>query len=107
MLKVEGKPYNLRYTLNAIDAIETTLGGKSILEYIGRESLPALSVLRSWFVFALTDADGASVPIEKGVDIFNKALEELGYKAVYELCATIFQKDCGFFFLPGIGDSAT
>lgn len=99
IIEHDGQSYMLKFSLDAIDKIET-VAKRSMLEIINNSGgYPKINEMRAMFVFGLLKADTQTLQSQPiAISIFNTILKEKGYQHISMLITEAIQRDCGFFF---------
>lgn len=99
LIEHDGQSYMLKFSLDAIDKIETVTK-RSILEIIHNSGgFPKVNEMRAMFVFGLLKADTQTLQSQPiAISIFNAILKEKGYNHISMLLTEAIQRDCDFFF---------
>jgi hypothetical protein len=99
MFEVEGVEYDLTFNQKKLEQIEK-IEGVSLMDILVKTNgLIGFSLLKTLFTTGLVVKDeNKAVNGQKAVDIFNKAIEEVGYSGMASAVLDKFTNDMGFLF---------
>lgn len=98
MITVGEQTYNLKYNTRTIEQVEN-LTKEPLMYLIGaNQGRLSLGHLRAYFSNALYNTEGGKISPAQGSEIFDKALDELGYIKLTQAVIVSIERDCPFFF---------
>lgn len=98
MLEINGKTYELKYTVGRIRMIEDTLGISLMATMINTNGMLSISKLCNFIAFGLKENGKDYVDFNKGMKIADELLEKKGYANITTTVIETIQRDCPFFF---------
>ena len=98
MLEIDGKTYELKYTVGRIRMIEDTLGISLMSTMVNSKGMLTISQLCNFIAFGLKEAGKDYIDFNEGMKIADKLLEEKGYVNLNVMVIEAVQRDCPFFF---------
>lgn len=97
--EVNGKTYEIRYTIAQIKLYEGLHEGRSIMAtFAASGAIPSLQELIDLAACGLMVQGGGFVGIKQAREMTENLLQENGYTALLEAVLTAIERDCGFFF---------
>ena len=99
MIEIDGKRYELKYSLKRVELIENVTGKPMMAEINQNTAMMGLTALKTYFAYGLKE-EGSDifVPTQKGIDMAEKLIEAEGYLNVTAEVLTALERDCPFFF---------
>lgn len=99
-ITINKQEYLLHFNDQLLDTIEGTMQGRSILgSIIANNGLLPRAVLRQIFTLALLDGKDNSVVKQKAAgEVYDKAIDELGYAGVDQAVIEAMQADVPSYF---------
>ena len=98
MLEINGKTYELKYTVGRIRMIEDTLGISLMSTMVNSKGMLSISQLCNFIAFGLKENGKDYVDFNKGMKIADELLEKKGYANITTTVIEAIQRDCPFFF---------
>lgn len=98
MLEINGKTYELKYTVGRVRMIEDTLGISLMSTMVNANGMLSISQLCNFIAFGLKENGKDYVNFNKGMKIADELLEKKGYANLNVMVIEAVQRDCPFFF---------
>lgn len=98
MLEINGKTYELKYTVGRIRMIEDTLGISLMATMVNANGMLSISQLCTCVAFGLREMGKNYVDFNEGIKIADELLEKKGYANITTTVIEAVQRDCPFFF---------
>ena len=99
MLDINGKTYELKYTVGRIRMIEDTLGISLMATMVNANGMLSISQLCNFIAFGLKEKGKEGyVDFNEGMKIADELLEKKGYANLNVMVIEAVQRDCPFFF---------
>lgn len=100
MFTIDGKDYELKYSLKRIDMIERATGESAMASLINSKGALSIAEIKTYIGYGLKGADDGDgfVSIPQGEKYAEQLLETLGYAPVLAQIMEALQRDCPFLF---------
>lgn len=99
MIKINGQDYELKFSLKRIEMIENATGEPFMVAVQKNNAMLSISNLKTYFGLAIKEA-GSDIFLTatKGMELAEKAIEEIGFVPINMAVINTIQRDCPFFF---------
>lgn len=99
MFEVEGKKYELKYTLGRIELIERSLKDSIMHIMAARDFSLSISEMKILAGYALQEiGTDTYISAQNGLDMAEKLITNNGYPTVMQCITETLMRDCPFFF---------
>lgn len=100
MFTIDGKEYELKFSLKRIDMIEAVTGGSVMNALVGTKGMLSLAEIRAFMSYGLkgTGEGEGYVSPPQGAKYADILIEELGYTSVVAPIMEALERDCPFLF---------
>lgn len=99
MVEINGKSYELKYSLQRVELIENATGTSIMAMFQKNNGLMSINELKIYFGYGLKE-EGSDIFVnpKKAIDIAEELIEKEGYTEVVTNIMNALQRDCPFFF---------
>lgn len=96
---VDGKTYEIKYTIGQVKTYENMHRGRGIMAtFVDNGGALSLQELIDLAACGLKVQGGGFVSIRQGQEMAENLLQENGYSSLLDAVLSAIQRDCGFFF---------
>lgn len=100
MFNIDGKDYELKYSLKRVEMIERATGGSVMASLVNSKGMLSISEVKTFLAYGLKgtgDGDG-HISIQQGEKYAEGLIESLGYAPVVAPIMEALERDCPFLF---------
>ena len=100
MFTIDGKDYELRYSLKRVEMIEKATGGSMMASLVNNKGMLSIGEVKTFLSYGLKGMDEGDghVSIPQGEKYAEQLLETLGYAPVIAPIMEALERDCPFLF---------